>query len=78
MRMIPCMNFHLSSVSASGLLCSGLCQLMNHESATELRLKPCGLRRHNVSAVGYVDDLLHGYGVERQCHSHLAAVHTVL
>jgi len=38
-------------------------QLMNHQTRTELRLKPSGFRRHNITAIGNVDQLLHGHGI---------------
>ena len=32
---------------------------MDSQSASQLRLKPCRLRRHDVSTIGDIDDLLH-------------------
>jgi len=50
-------------------------QLMDCETGTELRLEPCGLRRHDVAAVGDVGELLHGNRIKRECNLHLTIVH---
>ena len=51
---------------------------MNHQSRTQLRLKPSCLGRHDVARIGDVHQLLHGNGIEGQCHFHLTAVDTLL
>lgn len=43
-------------------------EFMNNQSATKFRLKPCGLWRHYVSAVGNIHDLLHTNGIESERH----------
>ena len=51
---------------------------MDNNTAAQLRLKPSGLGRHNVAAVGDVDELLHRNGVECKGYLHLTAVHPLL
>ena len=51
---------------------------MNHQSRTQLRLKPSCLGRHDVARIGDVHQLLHGNGIEGQCHFHLTTVHPLL
>ena len=51
---------------------------MDNKPRAEFRLKPCSLRRHNLAAVGYVHNLLHCDGIESQCHTHFATIHTTL
>lgn len=51
---------------------------MNHQPRTQLRLKPSCLGRHDVARIGDVHQLLHGNGIEGQCHFHLTAVHPLL
>lgn len=51
-------------------------QLVDCETGTELRLEPCGLRRHDVAAVGDVGELLHGNRIKRESNLHLTIVHT--
>lgn len=51
-------------------------QLMDCETGTELRLEPCGLRRHDVAAVGNVGELLHRNRIECKRYLHLTAVYT--
>ena len=53
-------------------------ELVDDESAAELGLEPSGLRRHNLSAVSDVHDLLHRDGIEGECHFHLAAIDAAL
>ena len=48
---------------------------MDCETGTELRLEPCGLRRHDVAAVGDVGELLHGNRIKRESDLHLTIVH---
>lgn len=62
-----------TNLPAASLRC--LVQRMDHKAAAQLRLKPSGFGRHDVAAVGDIDNLLHGYGVERQGHFHFAAVY---
>ena len=50
-------------------------QLVDCETGTELRLEPCGLRRHDVAAVGDVGELLHGNRIKRESDLHLTIVH---
>ena len=51
-------------------------QLVDCETGTELRLEPCGLRRHDVAAVGNVGELLHRNRIESKRYLHLTAVYT--
>ena len=51
-------------------------QLVDCETGTELRLEPCGLRRHDVAAVGNVGELLHRNRIECERYFHLTAVYT--
>jgi len=51
---------------------------VDHETGTELRLEPSGLRRHDVASVGDVYELVHGHGIEGESHLHLTAVHATL
>ncbi len=39
--------------------CLILIQFMNNQSRTKFRFEPCCFWRHNISAVGYVYELLH-------------------
>ena len=55
---------------------SCLRQLMNSQPAPELRLEPCGLRRHDIAGVSNVYELFHGDRIEGESDSHLAAVHS--
>ena len=54
------------------LLLFSLIKFMDDQSAAKFRLKPRCFGRHDFSTVGYVHDLLHCYGIESQCHFHLA------
>jgi hypothetical protein len=47
---------------------------MNHQSAPELGLEPCGLGRHDIAGVGYRNKLLHRDGIKCKGHLHLTAV----
>ena len=38
---------------------------MDNQSGAELRLKPGSLGRHDVTCIGYIHKLFHGYGIER-------------
>lgn len=51
-----------------------LSESVDGEAGTEFRLEPCGLRRHYVSGVGDVDELLHRDWVEGESHLHLTVV----
>ena len=51
---------------------------MDYNAATQLRLKPSGLGRHNVAAVGDVDKLLHRNRIECKSNLHLATVNPLL
>ena len=55
-----------------------LVELMDDEARTQLGLKPGGLWGHDLAAVGDINDLLHGHGVECESHLHLAAIDTSL
>ena len=50
-------------------------QFVDCKTGTELRLEPCGLRRHDVAAVGDVGELLHGNRIKRESDLHLTIVH---
>ena len=52
-----------------------LFQRVNHQSTAQFRLKPCRLRRHDVSTIGDIDDLLHRDRVECERYFHLAAIY---
>ena len=62
-------NFTLKQANKSA-------QLVDCETGTELRLEPCGLRRHDVAAVGDVGELLHRNRIECERYFHLTAVYT--
>jgi hypothetical protein len=47
---------------------------VDDQTGTELRLKPGGLRRHDVAGVGNKHKLLHRHGVEGKSHLHFAGV----
>ena len=49
---------------------------MHYQSAAQLWFKPSGLGRHNVTAVGYVHNLLHTNGIQGKRHLHFATVHS--
>ena len=51
---------------------------MNNEAGTELRFKPSSFGRHDVAAVGNVDELAHCYRIKSQSHLHFAAVNPSL
>ena len=51
-----------------------LSESVDGEAGTGFRLEPCGLRRHYVSGVGDVDELLHRDRVKREGDLHLTAV----
>ena len=47
---------------------------MDGKTAAELRLEPCGLRRHDVAGIRDIHKLFHRNRVERECDLHLSAV----
>ena len=51
---------------------------MYHEAGAKFRLKPGGFWRHYVACIGYVHQLLHRHGIERQSHSHFSGIDTAL
>lgn len=53
-------------------------EFVDYETASEFRLKPCGLGRHNITGIGDIDELVHGYGVEGESHLHFTAVNSAL
>ena len=58
------------------LTTDSLAEFVDHEARAELRLKPSGLRRHDVASVGDVDDLLHRNRIEGESDFHFTAVDT--
>ena len=50
---------------------------MDSKPGTKLRLEPCGLRRHDSSAVRNCNKLLHRHRIKGERHFHLSAVNSV-
>ena len=46
------------------------------EAGPQFRLKPCGLRRHDVSAVSDVGKLFHGNRIQSESNLHFTIVNT--
>jgi len=57
---------------------TNLTELMDDETRAKLWFKPRGLWRHDLTAVGYVHNLLHRYWIEGQSGTHLTRVNTAL
>ena len=55
-----------------------LIQLVDNQTAAELRFEPGSLRRHNVTRICNVHQLLHCYGMQRQSDLHFATIHRLL
>ena len=51
---------------------------MDYESRTELRLEPSSLRRHNLTRISDVHNLLHRNRIESESCTHFTAIHTAL
>ena len=51
---------------------------MDNESGAELGLEPCGLRGHDVAAVGDSHELVHADRIESEGERHLAGIDTTL
>ena len=47
---------------------------MCQQSISELGLEPCAFRRHNISAVSYIEQLLDTYGVKAEGNGHFPAI----
>ena len=53
-------------------------QLMYNQSGTKFWLEPGSLWRHNISTIGNIHQLFHGYRIQGQCHSHFSTVNPAL
>ena len=51
-----------------------LFELVYHQPGTQFRFEPGSLRRHNVSCIGNIHQLLHRNRIKCQSHFHFAAV----
>lgn len=51
-----------------------LFELVYHQPRTQFRFEPGSLRRHNVSCIGNIHQLLHRNRIKCQSHFHFAAV----
>ncbi len=49
---------------------------MYHKSRAQFRLKPCGLRRHDIAGVGDIHYLFHGNWIKGEGCTHLAGIDT--
>jgi hypothetical protein len=52
-----------------------LSEKVHNKPASQLWFKPGGFGRHYISAIGYINKLLHGHRVKRECGPHLATIH---
>ena len=51
-------------------------KLVDSETTTELRLEPCGLRRHYIARICDIYELLHRNWIEGESYLHLAVVNS--
>ena len=49
---------------------------MDHQTGAKLRFEPRRLRRHNITRIGDIHQLLHRNGIQSQGNLHLTAIHT--
>ena len=49
---------------------------MDHQTGAKLRFEPRRLRRHNITRIGDIHQLLHRNGLQSQGNLHLTAIHT--
>ena len=48
---------------------------MNHQSGPQFRLEPSGFRRHDITGIGNIQQLFHGYRIQSESNLHFTAVH---
>lgn len=49
---------------------------MDHQTGAKLRFEPRRLRRHDITRIGDIHQLLHRNGIQSQGNLHLTAIHT--
>ena len=49
-------------------------EFVDNQATAEFWFKPSCLRRHDVSGVGDVDELLHAHGIEGESHLHFSGI----
>ena len=51
---------------------------MDHQTGAKLRFEPRRLRRHDITRIGDIHQLLHRNGIQSQGNLHLTAIHPFL
>src|SRR5690606_18812893 len=68
-------NLNLFTNSLIRSFTHSLINFMHHQSAAQFGFEPGGFRRHYISGIGDVDELLHGNRVEGEGNLHFPAVY---
>ena len=55
-----------------------LFELMDNQAGTQFRFEPGCLGRHDITGIGNIHQLLHGYGIKSQSYFHFSTVNTLL